>query len=335
MPGNARGSDYAELSRRIRSAGLLDRRPGYYVAAFAATLGLYAGGWAAFFLLGDSWYQLVVAAVLGVAFTQVGFLGHDVGHRQVFRSRRASDVTGILLANLGVGFSYGWWVGKHTRHHAHPNHVGHDPDIGPGGVLAWTQGQVGSRRGFARVLARCQGWLFFPLLFLLGLSLHVDSIRSLRSTSIKHKSAEVVLLAVHLIGYPVLLLAVLSPLKSLVFLAIQQGVFGFYMGCSFAPNHKGMEIIDDKRDFLRRQVRTSRNVRGGPVVDVALGGLNYQIEHHLFPSMPRPHLRRAQPIVRDYCAELDVPYHESGLINSYREALTYLHETGRVLPSLE
>ncbi len=331
----APGSDYAELSRRIRGAGLLGRRPGYYVAAFVATLGLYAGGWVAFSLLGDSWYQLVVAAVLGMAFTQVGFLGHDVGHRQVFRSRRVSEVTGVLLANLGVGFSYGWWVGKHNRHHANPNHVDHDPDIGPGGTFAWTRDQAGSRGGVARVLARCQAWLFFPMLFLEGLALHVESIQSLRAATVKRKPVEVILLAVHLIGYPVALLAVLGPVKALVFLAVQQGLFGFYMGCSFAPNHKGMGLVDDKMDFLRRQVLTSRNVRGGPIVDVALGGLNYQIEHHLFPSMPRPHLRRAQPIVRDYCAELDVPYHESGLISSYREALSYLRETGRVLPSLE
>lgn len=330
-----RGSDYTELSRRIRNAGLLEKRHLYYVVTFAATLGLYAGGWVAFFLLGDSWYQLIVAAVLGMAFTQVGFLGHDVGHRQVFRSRRASDITGVLLANLGVGFSYGWWVGKHTRHHANPNHVDHDPDISDGGALAWTETQARTRDGFRRILAKFQGWLFFPMLFFTGAVLHWESIRSLRSVTVKNKAAEVTLLAVHLIGYPALLVTFLSPLKALAFLAIQQGVFGFYMGCSFAPNHKGMEIIDEKTDFLRKQVLTSRNVRGGPLVDVALGGLNYQIEHHLFPSMPRPNLRHAQPIVRAYCAELDVSYHETELIDSYRQALAYLHETGRVLPSLE
>ncbi|MGW1607598.1 fatty acid desaturase family protein, partial [Streptomyces eurythermus] len=73
---------------------------------------------------------------------------------------------------------------------------------------------------------------------------------------------------------------------------------------------------------------TSRNVRGGRLTDALLGGLNYQIEHHLFPGMPTPHLRRAQVIVRAYCAEIGVPYHETGLIHSYREALTHLHRVG-------
>ena len=94
--------------------------------------------------------------------------------------------------------------------------------------------------------------------------------------------------------------AVLPPGKALAFIAIHQGLWGVYMGMSFAPNHKGMPVLtaDDKLDFLRKQVLTSRNVVGGPQVDVALGGLNYQIEHHLFPSMPRHNLRKAAPSSR-------------------------------------
>jgi fatty acid desaturase len=112
---------------------------------------------------------------------------------------------------------------------------------------------------------------------------------------------------------------------------VHQALFGIYLGCSFAPNHKGMPILsaDDETDFLRRQVLTSRNVHGGRFVDFLLGGLNYQIEHHLFPSMPRPSLRRAQPIVRDFCREHDVSYLDKSLYGSYAQALGYLHRVGR------
>ena len=72
----------------------------------------------------------------------------------------------------------------------------------------------------------------------------------------------------------------------------------------------------------------SRNVRGGPVVDAAMGGLNYQIEHHLFPSMPRPNLKRAQPIVRAHCASVGVPYTEMGLFASYAVVVDYLNHVG-------
>jgi fatty acid desaturase len=122
------------------------------------------------------------------------------------------------------------------------------------------------------------------------------------------------------------------------FLIVQQGLFGLYMGCSFAPNHKGMPILakNDKTDYLRRQVLTSRNIRGGRLTDFALGGLNYQIEHHLFPSMPRPNLRRAQQLIRTFCAQHDVAYYETGIFHSYAQVLLHLHKVGGPLrPELE
>ena len=122
----SRGSDYAELSRRVRRAGLLDRRPAYSTAKIGLNLVLLAAGWTAFVLLGDSWYQLVVAAWLAVA-GQVAFVGHDAGHRQIFRSRRPNDLVGLAHANLLLGVSYGWWVGKHNRHHSHPKPRGPRP----------------------------------------------------------------------------------------------------------------------------------------------------------------------------------------------------------------
>jgi fatty acid desaturase len=87
----------------------------------------------------------------------------------------------------------------------------------------------------------------------------------------------------------------------------------------------------DQLDFLRRQVLTSRNVRGSRVVDFVLGGLNYQIEHHLFPNMPRPNLRQAQPLVRAFCAQHGLPYVEASLLGSYAEAVRHLHTVGAPL----
>jgi fatty acid desaturase len=152
-------------------------------------------------------------------------------------------------------------------------------------------------------------------------------------TPIRHRKVEALLLVIHTIGYLAVLFTVLSPVKALVFIAIHQGLWGLYMGCSFAPNHKGMPMMtaEDNLDFLRKQVLTSRNVRGGPMVDFVLGGLNYQVEHHLFPSMPRSNLRKAQPIVQAYCAEQGIAYEETGLVDSYRQALRHLHQVTATL----
>ena len=331
IPANQRGSEYAQLSRQIKQAGLLERRPRYYVWKIALTVALLAAGWTAFVLVGNSWWQLAVAAFLAVMFTQVGFLGHDAGHRQIFGSRRANYILGILLGNLGIGLSYGWWVSKHNRHHAHPNTEGADPDIMLS-VLAFTSTQARASRGLARLAFRFQGYLFFPMLLLEAVSLHASGIRALTSRAARYRAWEAVLLTIHVAGYLTVVFLVLSPVKAVVFILVQQGLFGLYLGSSFAPNHKGMPILDaaDQSDFLRRQVLTSRNVRGGWLTDFALGGLNYQIEHHLFPSMPRPNLRPAQSLVEAFCQQHDLAYCQTTLVDSYAQALRYLNTVGQL-----
>jgi fatty acid desaturase len=330
-PATLRGSDYAQLSRQVKQAGLLERRPRRYIWRVAVTVTLLAAGWAAFVLVGNSWWQLAVAAFLAVMFTQVAFLGHDAGHRQISGSRRFSYILGVLLGNLGIGLSYGWWVDKHNRHHAHPNTEGSDPDIAMR-VLAFTPAQARDSRGLSRMLFRSQAYLFFPLLLGEAFSVHVASIRTLASRDSRVRAAEAALLITHLAGYLAVVFLVLPPVKAVVFILVQQGLFGVHLGLAFAPNHKGMPILDagDQSDFLRRQVLTSRNVRGGWLTDIALGGLNYQIEHHLFPSMPRANLRRSQPLIREFCRQRGLSYCEDTLAGSYAQALRHLARMGRL-----
>ena len=180
-------------------------RPGAYAVRIGVTVAFFVGTCAAIVWVGDSWYQLVIAAVLGVAFTQVAFLAHDGGHQQIFTRRRSNDRFG-QAAGLLTGLSYGWWLGKHNRHHANPNKEDHDPDIGEG-VLAFTTGQVAARTGrLGRAITRRQAWLFFPLLTLEGLNLHAASVQSLRPGAQRsarggHRGTEIALLVVHFTVY--------------------------------------------------------------------------------------------------------------------------------------
>jgi fatty acid desaturase len=327
-----RGSDFSRLRRAVTEAGLLRPRPGYYALRSGLVGSLLAAGWAAFAAVGNSWYQMLVAVFLAVAYAQVALVAHDLAHQQILRSRRASAACGVLVGNLVIGMSYGWWSDKHTRHHMNPNNADHDPDVAPN-ILLWSTEQAEASRGLPRLLGRWQAFLFVPLLTLEGMNLHVSSFRALLRPAFRHRWVEALLLAGHTVGYLAALFAVLPPGRAVAFLAVHQAVFGVYLGATFAPNHKGMPMLsgEDRLDFLRRQVLTSRNVRGGRFVDAALGGLNHQIEHHLFPSMPTPNLRRARPIVRAYCARLGIAYHECGLFDSYRQALRHLHAVGAPL----
>lgn len=321
---------YQELSRQVREAGLLERTRGFYVGlllALGAALAAIGGGMV---LLGDSWFQLLLAAALGVVLTQVAFVSHEASHRQVLTSGRGNDRLGRVLANGVVGISHQWWMTKHSRHHANPNKVGKDPDIEPDTIL-FLEEDAQARTGLKARLTRFQGYAFFPLLTLEGVNLHVTSVRSLLAAErSRARTGELVVLAVRLLAYAALVVWLLPIGLAVAFLAVQLAVFGVYMGASFAPNHKGMAIVaaDSVLDFLSKQVLTSRNISGGGPMSAAMGGLNYQIEHHLFPSMPRPHLARARRLVRAHCATQGVPYTETTLLRSYAIVVRYLNRVG-------
>lgn len=324
-------SVYTELSRNVREQGLLRRRYGYYWTRIVAAVAAFALIWAAVALLGNSWFQLILAALLAVVVTQFGFLGHDGAHRQIFASAAWNEWTARVLSGAFAGLSYGWWMAKHNKHHAAPNQEGKDPDIGPG-AIAFTPDIANSRStGLAGWFVRHQGWLFFPLLTLEGLNLHFASVVTLlRRGSVAHQRTEAALVIGRLAAYVVVLLVLLPPGKAAAFFGLQMALFGVFLGGAFAPNHKGMPIVPAtmKVDFLRRQVLMSRNVRGGLMTDFAMGGLNYQIEHHLFPSMPRPNLKQAQSLVRAHCAKHGVAYTETSLVASYGIVVRYLNQVG-------
>jgi fatty acid desaturase len=294
------------------------------------TIFFFLAAWVLFVIVGNSWTTLAVAALAGFTFTQLGFIGHDAGHNQVFGTRRRNRLLGLAVGNVLIGLSFGWWVHKHNAHHAHPNEVGRDPDIGAGVPLAPLDIQGNGHRPLELWLARWQAPLFFPLMLLRSGGMHVLGAKRLLRQRDHAAAVEGSLIALHAALYLTVVLLVLSPVKALAFIAVQQAVFSVYLGFSFAPNHKGMPIIETATatSFARRQVVTARNVRGGWFTDFMLGGLNYQIEHHLFPSMPRPNLRRVQGLVRDFCATADLGYSEESFVESFRQIVHHLSDVG-------
>src|SRR5690606_31247519 len=227
-----------------------------------------------------------------------------------------------------------WWMTKRTRPPANPNRIGKDPDIAPDTVVFLSE-DAAAAKGLQALINRYQGWLFFPLLTLEGLNLHVTAFRSLLTGGrargdVRMRVGELVTITLRLSLYAAAVFWVLPLGMAFAFLGVQLAVFGVYMGASFAPNHKGMAIIPEnsKIDFLSKQVLTSRNIRGGWWMNILMGGLNFQIEHHLFPSMPRPHLARAREIVREHCANLGLPYTVTSLVQSYGIVVLYLNRVG-------
>jgi len=216
--GQRRGSDFAELSRWVKRAGLLRRRYGYYAVRIALNVALLAACVVALVLLGSSWWQMVTAVLFAVVFTQFAYVGHDAGHRQIFAARWRNDLVGYVHAAV-TGISYRWWVDKHNRHHANPNHEDEDPDLDIP-ALAFTVEQARAKRGLTRWVAKYQAFLFFPLLQFEAIMLRVESVKAVLRRQVSRPGLEATLLAGHIVGYLATVFWILSPVKAVLFIAV-------------------------------------------------------------------------------------------------------------------
>ena len=280
------------------------------------------------------WFQLLIAGALGLIFTQFAFLAHEASHRQIFESGPPTTGSAGCSATGVVGISYSWWMNKHTRHHANPNKIGKDPDIEIDTISFLEEDAATAAAACMALITRSQGYAVLPAARCSRAST-CTSRRPHRSFGrgqvegplARAQPASSLRFAVYL-GAVFWFL----PLgMAFAFLGVQLAVFGLYMGASFAPNHKGMPIVpaDAKLDFFTQAgAHLAQRLAAASGRRALMGGLNYQVEHHLFPNMPRPHLAKAREIVREHCRTLDVPYTETTLLQSYGIVIQYLNRVG-------
>ena len=325
-------SDYMELYHLVSGEGLLDKQPLYYAWKLGSAAAMLGASIWLLVIANALWVHLLNAVFLGFVFAQFGFLGHDAGHRQMFRSGRNNEIV-LFFVNLVILLDRSWWIDKHNRHHAHPNDLDRDRDVDLP-FLAFTEDVVLSKKGIYRLVVRYQAFCIYPLMMAEALSLRMDGFQYLvRGKNVKYMFAEVACIVLHLPIYLGALFYLLEPWHAVLFILVHQVVTGFYLANVFAPNHKGMLMVskDTKLDFLRQQVLTARNIRSNPITDFMYGGLNNQIEHHLFPTMPRNKLRKAGKLITGFCVARGIPCHETGVLGSQKEILQYLHQVSAPL----
>lgn len=330
---------FNEILTRVLAAGLLEKKPSFYIIRLAviSALAILFWGISAALSFAYSFHSawiiaaFFVVAILGILSAQYGFIAHEASHRQIFHNNKANDAMGLILANLFAGLSYGFWLRKHNKHHQRPNQIGEDPDIAIR-VLSFTTESKEEKKGPERWLTNRQGYLFPMLLLFTGFDLLVDSFAGLvkKDKPLRVRILEFSLMMIRQFA-PYLILAVMFGwLWAAALWMTMMMTFGFFMGAAFAPNHKGMPLVpkDAKLDFFSRQVLTSRNIKGSWLKDNLMGGLNYQVEHHLFPSMARPNLKKTNQMVKDYCQENDVTLVEMNLLASYVQIMKHLNKVG-------
>jgi fatty acid desaturase len=316
---------FASLRRDVIRAGVLDRDYLYYlfvtpfdVGVLLSLLGLY--------FIQTNWVALTLISV-GIAFfsVRIGGLIHDAGHRGVFRSPLYNDIYGYTLSGL-IAFAYYAWKIKHNAHHAHTNEEDEDPDLDI--PFKFLEDEAPPTRGISRFVHKHQVWLYYPLGSLVSLSTRLIAFRYYLGIFNTQVLLIMLVQAVGMFGWLVLPFILFSPAKALVFVVPVFMLSGFYLLNIFAPNHKGMPQIGKgvKLSFLEQQIVTSRNISRHWLTDYLYLGLNYQIEHHLFPSCPRRKLHKITPYTRKICRKHKLPYVEMGILASTQFIFNELHK---------
>ena len=313
---------YQELHDRVKAAQLLKRSYIFY-ALHALCV---------FTAITIVWYLLVVttstvlfcvwAMLLAICLSQLGGYMHDTAHMMVLKTKVMNDVAGTICASL-IFMNYNAWRIKHNAHHRYPNQEGHDPDVDIP-LFSFTGTRYASKTGLARRLRRYQAYLYFPLTFLLAYSLQFKNsieyfVREIRKGARLRVLKEMLFYLAGFFLWYVLPFLVFDFSKALLFITIVPVTAGFYIASVFAPNHKGMPVLDanTKLSFLEHQIITSRNIADNWFTDFVYLSLNYQIEHHLFPDCPRNKLKLVTPHIKELCRDRSLPFTVVGLRESF------------------
>lgn len=332
--------DYIELIKIIKKKGFLDKQPAYYAREILTTLGLLATFISLLVILGNSWLQLLNALFLALIFGRVGFLSHDGGHNQIFSSVSRNDKIGLAGGFL-IGMIPSWWDDKHNnKHHDNPNDVELDEDIDIP-ILAFAKEHARRKKGIFRRAIQIQQWIYLPIQPIISITFRLAPIVFFfkNRSKVKYLWTEPILMIAHFVIYFSALFYLLTPMLAVLFIIVHHAAFGAYFGLVFAPNHKGMLIIDDSnRDmgYLRRQVLTARNIMGSwympkKLVSWFYGGLDTQIGHHLFPNMARNKLNKAYIVIKEFCESKGITCEEAGVLGAQWQILKYLGEVSKSL----
>ncbi len=287
------------------------------------------------------------AVIMGLFWQQCGWLAHDFLHHQVFEKRWKGDLAGVVIGNLFQGFSVQWWKCKHNAHHAVPNlhasspeaHDG-DPDIDTMPILAWTMKMAEQAKDsdMGRFMIKWQSVFYFPVLLFARLTWAQQSFEYVFGTSslkgseidrrlMQYPALEKLALALHY-GWLFAVLWHMPLANAAMYFLVSQTACGLFLATVFGLGHNGMAVYpaDQRPDFWKLQVSTTRNVTGNFLSDWFCGGLQYQVDHHLFPNIPRHNLPQVHKLVESFCKDQNVSYHEANMLDGTIEVLQHLSQ---------
>jgi fatty acid desaturase len=344
-------TDIRKLKDKYYKLGYFNADMGFYTYKCLSTLSIFALSVTILYNFSSNWFGIIPSAmVMGLFWQQCGWLSHDFLHHQVSDNRDINNaIGGLFFGAVCQGFSMSWWKDKHNTHHAAPNVYNEDPDIDTHPFLAWSEQamelyadlndqEMSSR--MKKFMLTNQAIIYFPLLTFARLSWCTYSLwfcfsRGTLSNPnvipINIEFSEKAALLTH--WFITLSITVFMPstwIQSLVFFIVCQASCGVLLASVFSLNHNGMAVISteeaDNMDFYTKQVITGRDVTPSHFIQWFCGGLNYQVEHHLFPALPRHSLPKVQADIEALCKKHGIPYHMTGFIDGTKEVLDRLQK---------
>uniref|UniRef100_A0A7S0RZB0 Cytochrome b5 heme-binding domain-containing protein n=1 Tax=Pyramimonas obovata TaxID=1411642 RepID=A0A7S0RZB0_9CHLO len=324
--------DFREMRNKMVADGLFETSIPYYMWKVISTWGIYVAAAVVMNSFADSVLgYLTSAMLLGLFWQQSGWLCHDFCHNQVFKNRKLNARFAFLLGPISQGFSVDWWNNKHNTHHAVPNEIAGDtpvdPDIDTLPFIAWDMEMLRDASPTIRKIVSKQHYLVGPILFLARMSWATQSfLNAVAITSIKETSG---ILAHYALMMAIPMYAGYSLLGAVGYLMVAQLFGGWFLGFVFMQSHNAMEVYDGEMDFASAQLVSTRNIHFGPLNDWFAGGLNMQIEHHLFPTMPRHNLRKAARQVEELCGRHGLVYENVGWCSATCKVIARLHDIAK------
>lgn len=329
-------AQYVALRKSMEERGYFQKTPGYYTARIMAML-LFFGTSYSILLFSTHWWLTLVGILTTAFFTvQFGFLGHEAGHGAITKNKTLQYILGQFSMSVINGVAYTHWKERHDTHHGKSNHEEHDPDLKNFDFFAFSTRKAMSRKGWRKLTTTYQSILLPIFAFFSVISLRITAVKEMFQMKAKRRVADTPFILLHFAMWFLLPLPFIGFWNAALLYALTSLPVGFYFGMVFIPNHFGMRVVTDKDDldFMTQQVETSRDIRLPRILDWTFGGLNYQIEHHLFPTMSHKYLARAKKTVKTFCIDHGLSYHEVGFARTYAEVIRYMHKVGMSVKQL-
>ncbi len=322
--------DYLALREQLEKRGLLNKTPWYYAIIISLLTTFFATSWIVFYLVQNTFIRTIIVLILGFLCVHIGFIAHDAGHKAITDKQSINSIIGHITMTFINGISWSYWSDHHNTHHKDPNHP-EDPDANYL-ITAFDEDQIKKKNRLTRFFVKHQSIFFVPMHLLTTFSMTINSIIH----SIKKKRAttitEITLLMLHFAFWIALPGFFIGFWNAAMFYTIASFLRSLYFAMVFVPNHVGMPMIkpDAKLSFIEKQTITARNITPSWLKDFIFGGLNYQIEHHLFPNMPRKNLGKSREIVKKFCMNTKLKYEEVGFLKCYKDIFSHVHKISKL-----